>query len=367
MIQVDDKYSTVSGVKDSENIVHSEMTVCKGKNIGKKNETSAVDQAEKEILNRYKKQLKTGYFDNEEDALKGCSFVEPMLAKNYKDYSKKINFSEEKWVLQCKFNGNRCIATKSGLFTRKGERYSDTTKHIHDSLKPFFENHPDAVLDGELYNYELRQSLNELSKLVRKTVHITSEDLKKSEELVRFYVYDGYNFHHSENDSINTYEDVSYEIRKKELDRILIGKYDYIKKVESYDVKSVEDLDRIYKNFIDDGEEGGILRKIDERYEHKRSKFLLKLKPEDDDEAVIINITEGVGNWSGSGKVITLKWNDKTFDATFKGTYGEAVKFLEDKDEWIGKTVTFLYNGLTGLGVPNYARVDIKNCLKTDR
>lgn len=33
----------------------------------------------------------------------------------------------------------------------------------------------------------------------------------------------------------------------------------------------------------------------------------------------------------------------------------------------IDRTVTFLYNGLTGLGTPNYARMDIKNCFKGDR
>ena len=123
----------------------------------------------------------------------------------------------------------------------------------------------------------------------------------------------------------------------------------------------------MYQELVDDGQEGGILRKMSESYEHKRSKNLLKVKPEDDDEAEIVDITEGTGNWSGTGKIITLKWNKKTFDATFKGTHEEGVEFLKNKKKWIGKTVTFLYNGLTGLGTPNYARVDYNNCIKGDR
>jgi len=44
-----------------------------------------------------------------------------------------------------------------------------------------------------------------------------------------------------------------------------------------------------------------------------------------------------------------------------------------DTDEWnsdptlLGKEVTFLYMGLTGLGTPNFARVDPDNCFKNDR
>ena len=60
-------------------------------------------------------------------------------------------------------------------------------------------------------------------------------------------------------------------------------------------------------------------------------------------------------------------WVDSSKEATFKGTREEAVQFLKDKKKWVGKTVTFLYNGLTGLGTPNYARVDIRNCTKGDQ
>ena len=86
-----------------------------------------------------------------------------------------------------------------------------------------------------------------------------------------------------------------------------------------------------------------------------------------DDEAVIVNILEGNGNWSKTGKIITLKWKGEVFNATFKGTYEDGVLFLKEKNRWIGKIVTFLYNNLTGLGVPNFARVDYRNCLKGDK
>lgn len=351
-------YRTVSGVMNSDNLVTSQWTVAQGKNTGKKNETTDEEQATAEIDAKFKKQLKTGYFKDIKDVNK-FQYVEPMLAKNYKDYADDIDFNKESWAMQCKYNGNRCIATKNGLHTRKGEKYI-SVPHIDESLINFFEKHPNAVLDGELFNYDLRQTLNELSTLVRKTVNITPEVLKKSKEIVKFYVYDGYGWD-------DTNESTPYSERKEWIDKNIVGKYKYIEEVKSYPINDVKEFNRVYNLFVDDNEEGGILRKTDEGYQHKRSKFLLKIKSEMDDEAVILDIIEGEGNWSGTGKIISLKWKDKVFRATFKGTYAQAVDFLINKKQYIGKTVTFLYNDLTGLKIPNYARVDINNCFKTDK
>jgi len=352
--QDDEKYRFVSGLSDGEK-VRSEWTFAKAKNQGKKNETNSIEQAEKEILAKYKKQKKTGYFENVKD-IDNFLYVEPMLAKLYKNYAEKINFKEENWILQTKFNGMRCLATKNGLFTRKGEKYI-SCPHIEESLSSFFEEHPNAVLDGELFNYDLRQQLNEISKLIRKTVHISEEDFERSKKLVSYFVYDGYGFGIEKNDD--------YQIRKKWIDENL--NYNHISKVQDFEINDEDDLFQKYQELIEDGHEGAILRKKNMKYEHKRSKELLKVKPEDDDEALITDIKEGTGNWSGAGKIISLDWNGKKFDASFKGSYEEGVDFLKNKNKWLGKKVTFLYNGLTGKGTPNFARVDINNCVKADR
>jgi ATP-dependent DNA ligase len=356
MEQNGSKYRTIAGLQNGEQVI-SEWTVAEGKNHGKKNETSSVGQATKEIEAKYKKQKKTGYFDDINN-VDDMSYIEPMLAKLYKDYSDKIDLSKGEYILQCKFNGMRCIATKNGLFTRKGEKYL-SCPHVEESLIPFFEKYPDAVLDGELFNNDLRQQLNEISKLVRRTVNISQDDLERSEKLVRYYVYDGYDF------GIN--KDCCYRERKKWIDTNVVNSYRYIMPVKDFVINAESDLDKHYSSFIDDGHEGVMLRYSDMGYEHKRSKNLLKVKPEDSEEAIIIDIKEGTGNWRGTGKTITLDWNGKIFDASSKGSYEEAKDFLEDKKNWIGKTVEFLYNGLTGKGTPNFARVDINNCLKLDR
>ncbi len=128
---------------------------------------------------------------------------------------------------------------------------------------------------------------------------------------------------------------------------------------------SQEELESFYAELTADGQEGIILRNILGPYEQKRSAHLLKMKPEDDAEAVITDIQPGNGNWAGKAKVISLRMPDgREFNGTFKGTMPDAIEMLENASLWIGKTVTFTYNGLTGLGIPNYAQVNYRNCIK---
>jgi len=362
MEQNGNKYRTVSGLSDGEKVT-SEWSHAEAKNVGRSNETTAIEQATAEIEAKYKKQLKTGYHKNIKDVDQGTSYVEPMLAQPLHKLSKQPDFAKETWGMQCKFNGNRCVATKDGLFTRKGEKYMSVF-HIENALKPFFEEYPKAVLDGELFNNDLRQQLNEISKLIRKTKHIEATDFAESEKKVRFYIYDGYNFR-GKSDILD--ENVPYIERKNWIDSVVIPLSKYLVEVETKIVKSNDHMNELFVDLLNDQQEGGILRKMDAPYEHKRSKNLVKVKSEDDDEGTILGITDGDGKWKGAATNVTLKWKNVTFDAVFKGSYERRAEILKEKNKWLGKEVTFLYMGLTGKGTPNYGRVDPDNCFKSDR
>lgn len=361
MEQNGNKYRTVSGLQCGEHVT-SEWSHAEAKNVGRSNATTAIEQAAAEVEAKYKKQLKTGYHKNIDD-VDVSSYVEPMLAQPLHKLSKQPDFAKEKWGMQCKFNGNRCVATKDGLFTRKGERYV-SVPHIENALKPFFKEYPNAVLDGELFNNDLRQQLNEISKLIRKTKHIESTDLVESERKVKFYIYDGYNFR-GKSDTLD--EETPYIERKNWIDNVVIPLSKYFVEVDTKIVKSKDHMNELFQDLLNDQQEGGILRKMDAPYEHKRSKNLVKVKSEDDDEGTILDIKDGDGNWKGAATNVTLKWKNKTFDAVFKGSYEQRAEILKNKNKWIGKEVTFLYMGLTGLGTPNYGRVDPNNCFKADR
>lgn len=333
-------------------------TVCLTKNAGKVNETSPYEQAQAEALAKWTKKLKLGYFEEIED-IDNFYFVEPMLATSLTKIKGGVKFPA---LLQCKFNGVRCIATKDGLFSRKGERFL-TVPHIEESLKPFFEKHPEGVLDGEIFCEALRQNLNELMSIVRRTVNITPAHHVRSKELASLHVYDGYGLSLKSGDLT---ENVAYSIRKEAIDKeIISGAYPSIVPAKTTLVRNEEEMWAAYNELIDDNHEGAIIRYGSNTYEHKRSRSLIKIKEESDGDAIIVDIQAGLGNWAGKAKIITLNWKGIVFDASTKGSMAEAEMFLSDRLNWIGKTVEFKYNDLTGLGVPNFARVDVANCLKS--
>lgn len=347
-----DKYRTISGQLDSPNMVTSNWTYSECKNIGKKNHTTAEQQAELEVLAKIKKKKKEGNFEDIND-IDIEQFTQPMLAKKVVDYWDDLKFPA---IIDRKYNGGRILAKKPGLFTRKGEKY-ESIPHIYNTLGEVIIDNPNIKIDGEGYNHEYRFKLNEIMKLLRKSVHITANDLKESESKIKFYVYDGFDFG-------NITKDTPLLERRKALKKLLKG-IKYIEVVEGQVVNSRDEMMELYQSYIEDGYEGAMYREIDSPYEEKRSRFLLKIKPEDSSEAIITDINEGSGDWAGTGKIISFNWNGKVFNGTFKGKYEQAVEFLQNKDQWIGKEVTFLYNGLTGLGIPNFARMDIDNCLKS--
>lgn len=352
MEQDNEKYRTISGIENGQ-LVTSEWTVALAKNEGKINSKNPVEQAAAEIDYRYKKQLKLNYFLDKKNIDKE-QFFQVMLAKSYSDYKKDINWDKGVGV-QIKYNGGRIVARKTGLYTRKGEKIL-SIPHIEEGLKPFFDKYPAAILDGEGFNFNLRERLNEIMSLLRKTVHISVEDINKSKELIRYYIYDGGNI-----DKVTLND--TYLVRKQAIDIYFKNWYgkDIVHEVPTWIVYSEEELNKLYSKFLEDNHEGAIIRILDQPYQEKRSKFLLKYKPIETDECIIQDIISGSGNWSGSGKIITVKWKDKIFNITLKGTFEQGVQLLKDKDKWIGKEIQFQFNGKTGLGIPNFGQMDYNN------
>ena len=101
--------------------------------------------------------MKTGYHENLDD-IDQEHFFEVMLAKNLNDYKEKINW-ERGVIVQIKFNGHRCVARSTGLFTRTGEKYI-SVPHIEEDLEKFFKDYPQAILDGELFNFAYRNLMS---------------------------------------------------------------------------------------------------------------------------------------------------------------------------------------------------------------
>ena len=117
-----------------------------------------------------------------------------MLAYPVSD--KPINYDEPVFM-QPKLDGVRCLIQYSVWHESPDEprviAYSRTGKewknidHILFNLKPWFQLNPNIILDGELYNHDLKDNFEKIISLVRKTKP-TAEDRLESAQYVNFIV-----------------------------------------------------------------------------------------------------------------------------------------------------------------------------------
>ena len=118
----------------------------------------------------------------------------PMLA--YPVSSKPIDYNNKLIFIQPKLDGVRCLIQCDGNPAKRGIiAYSRTSKewknidHILEQLIPFFIKFPNVILDGELYNHDLRDNFEKIISLVRKTKP-TDDDRQEASELTQFHCYD---------------------------------------------------------------------------------------------------------------------------------------------------------------------------------
>ena len=108
-------------------------------------------------------------------------------------------------------------------------------------------------------------------------------------------------------------------------------------------------LDTTFANLVSLGAEGVMLRKPGSAYEPKRSACLLKYKPFESDEAVVIGHENGEGRLEGLIGALVCRWKDKVFNV---GTgLSDALRAAPPA---IGALVTFGFCGLTDGGTPRF-------------
>ena len=291
-------YRITTGIQNGKLVTSNWLTV-EQKNVGKANETSLEQQANLEAEAELKKKSDRGYFD---DLSKVDSFdkFKPMLANEYKEVTFPV-------YSQPKLDGIRCIARKDGLWTRAGKP-SNSVPHIVASLANFFEENPDAILDGELYSHKLKDDFNKITSIVRKEKP-SEKDLATAQEL-EYHVYDY--------PSVNL-PFVDRFSKLKALPFVVI--------VPTVKVSSEEELNLAYEGYLEAGYEGQMVR-LNALYENKRSKSLLKRKQFITSEFPVIEVQEGKGNWEGYAKRFVLD-NDPEFAAGVRGNQEHLKKLLE--------------------------------------
>ncbi len=334
MEQNGNQYRTVSGIKESLNLIKSDWSTADPKNVGKINVTTGEEQAKIEILAKYKKQKKTGYFDHETEIDSTPSYVEPMLAKKYNE----IEFSFPVYT-QPKLDGMRCIVTKDGMWSRTGKEII-SAPHIYDALKPLFSINPNYIFDGELFCNKYKNDFNTIISLSKK-IKPTKEDLDLSKLHLQYWIYD---VPHSKKIFSERFEDL----------KNLIPIHESLVVVPTHIVNNQDELNDKYSEYLSDGQEGQMIRTND-IYENKRSKFLLKRKEFVDDEFKIVDISEGNGNRSGMfGRAHLITSDGIEFEANARGNEQFYEELLKNKKNYIGKMANVRYQNLTPDGKPRF-------------
>lgn len=319
----------------------SKPTICKGKNIGKNNETTPNSQAIAEAVAKMEKKLKTGYTTDVKSIDSCMTYFECQLAKKYTDYQDDIKFPV---LTSRKLDGHRMVVTKDNIITRKGETYL-SCPHISKMLEPFFEMYPDGVIDGEIYSMTV--PFEKLASIVRKKKP-TAEELIESEKIAVLWIFDGILDDQNEGFKIR-FEKVKNAIQNT------VGKSKYYTFVENEVAKSHEDVIKAHNKYVAEGMEGVMVRIPNAPYENKRSKFLLKYKVFQDKEYKIVDVVEGQGNRAGMAGNLVLDLGDgRTFGAGIKGGEEYYKELLKNRKKLIGKLATIRYQELSADGIPRF-------------
>ena len=341
------KYRTHDGIFGGT-VKASGWRTAKATNVGRSNERDPVAQASFEIDAAYTKQLKGAYYVDVADIHLGCRYTEPMLADKYAGF--------RHGDVQPKLDGARCIMKAEGGFSREGEALPGAG-HIHAALASIFAKAPTLMLDGELYNHELRENFNELMSLIKKGTP-PAERLAEIEATIQYHVYD-----------IPSMTGAPWSVRREKLQALIAAiNHPSIVFVETVNCGTQELYDQLHGEWVGAGFEGSMWRDRDGLYEQgKRSKNLQKRKDFEDAEFDIIpdGIEEGEGNWAGAAKrvVCWLPNADRdadlsdpkaraanTFEAGLRGDYAANAKLLAERDQH--KVVTIRFFGWTPSAIP---------------
>ena len=121
-----------------------------------------------------------------------------------------------------------------------------------------------------------------------------------------------------------------------------------VRSVRTWTIADEHDIETMLAHYLEMGYEGQMLRVPDSLYEGKRSKNLIKHKEFQDEEFVIVNIEEGLGNWAGYAKSVEIQLNDGTTQSSgVRGNQAFMKQILQNKDKLIGTEVTVRYQNKT--------------------
>lgn len=318
---------TASGELSKKN--RSEMTKVVGKNIGRANETTPLDQAKSEVESLMNKKIDEGYH---EAGVESTVLPLPMLAHKFVDRGKALKYP---CFVQPKLDGNRALYDGTKFWTRKGKLY------IPECVQHLQFNTNGAILDGEIM-LPLDFTFQETTSAIKKP--------NKNTPKLEYYVFDIVD------------PDIRFEERYYRLQEVLetMNPPENVRLVKTILCSTEDDATAWLNKSLRLGYEGLILRNIDGLYAiGQRSVDLQKLKTFVDAEYEIVDCVDGKGREEGAILyVCQLADGSGQFTVRPEGTISERKTLWHDFCKKIsvpiGKMLTVKYQNLTDEGFPRF-------------
>ena len=354
-------YGQLDGKKQTTTREYTE-----GKNIGKKNETTPLQQCASETKRKWKDKMeKEGYSlipptDQEQEqeqeqhtpsSSPSGGKVFPMLAHAYEPLSSKNKKNDIVFpcYVQPKLDGLRCICymtpcgnsndCKVVAQSRTGA-YFETVEHICAELRPILLKNPGLILDGELYTTDI--PFEELAGLIKKK-KLSEADMQRV-RCIKYHVYDV------------VVDGAPYSERHKHIiDTVGSATRHHLEVVHTQLIHTVGEFRQAFGEYVAGGYEGIMLRNVHGLYRpNYRSHDLQKYKEFVEAEYPIVGFKEADGRDKGTVVWVCRTAEEREFSVRPRGTQEQRRQWFQDGHKYKGKLLTVIYQELSELNVPRF-------------
>lgn len=277
-------------------------------------------------------------------------FKKHMLAKQADKVATSVFDKIKYWYGSRKIDGVRCsFYWKDGevrTASRGGGDYDASTSFMRHNPKliQFFEEHPDIVLDGELYKHG--KSLQQISGVARLEKDTAGMDW------LEYYIYDVMDSTKTFEERLDILHDITDELNlgfnpEREWDD---GELKF-QIVPQETVVGWANIQKLHDKYVGEGFEGIVIRDPSKVYNFGgRTNAMIKVKMYKDAEFEIVGYSEGL---RPEDMVFVCKTKEgKEFEAKPMGPRELKWEYLDRMDEIIGEMATVKYFYLSDEGCP---------------
>ena len=269
------------------------------------------------------KEIVGDYSTNQDGLLK------PMLAKSETQVTNRKIFDKD-WYASVKINGVRALIYKGKdselhAASRGSISYDFVLNHIltNKTLISLFEEYPDIILDGEIFNFYT--PLNEISGVCR------SQKTAYDGDFLQFYWYDVVDVNKSFKNRLKLMNEIKVKYNftfnpcKKWLDDEL-----KIQFVPQLLVSGWDKMMDLHNQYVSKGWEGLVIRDPEKLYKPGgRDQRMIKIKVYKEDTFLVIGIEQGLRKYDDMCFILKTK-DGKQFKAKPLGTREQKIEYTEN-------------------------------------